>query len=97
MVASRVTGTIGDHGADVFVFRDLYGNIWLSLSRLGVNSTARMSDVPVPTTHGQMGLAPLASALNTVLVRLPFAVTLELDSGAAHEQIQRPTAPRYGF
>jgi hypothetical protein len=35
-----------------------------------------------------MDLAPLASALNAVLVGLPFTIPEELDAGAVDEQIQ---------
>ena len=35
-----------------------------------------------------MDLAPLASALNTMLSGLPFAIAEELDAGAVHQQIQ---------
>jgi hypothetical protein len=35
-----------------------------------------------------MHLAPLASALNTMLARLPFAIAGELDTGAVHKQVQ---------
>ncbi len=57
-----VVGSVCDHGADVFVFRDLVEQVWQNgavhcpavvcagypregPSRLGVNSTARMSEV----------------------------------------------------
>jgi hypothetical protein len=33
-------------------------------------------------------LAPLASALDAMLARLPFAITGELDASAVHEQVQ---------
>jgi len=35
-----------------------------------------------------MNLAPLASALDTVFARLPFAIAEELDPGAVHQQVQ---------
>ena len=38
--------------------------------------------------HGQMHLAPLASALNAMLARLPFAIAEKLDPGAVNEQVQ---------
>ncbi len=36
-----------------------------------------------------MDLAPLASALNAVLARLPLAIAEELDTGAVNQQVQR--------
>ncbi len=46
-------------------------------------------DVRRGGVHRQMDLAPLASALNTVLSGLPFAVAEELDPGAVNQQVQR--------
>lgn len=37
-----------------------------------------------------MHLAPLASALNSMLAGLPFAFAQVLDPGTAHQQVQRP-------
>lgn len=37
--------------------------------------------------HGQMHLAPLTTALNTMLAGLPFAIAQKLDSGAVNEQV----------
>ena len=50
----------------------------LSPSLPGVNSTARMSEVAL--VHGQMDVAPLASALNAMLARLPFTIAQKLEA-----------------
>jgi hypothetical protein len=35
-----------------------------------------------------MDLAPLVSALDAMLARLPFSITVELDACAVHKQVQ---------
>jgi hypothetical protein len=50
VAAAGVKSTIGDHSADLFALGDLVqqlGKTGLSPSLLGVNSTARMSEVAV--------------------------------------------------
>jgi len=37
-----------------------------------------------------MDLAPLAAAMNAMILRMPLAVTEELDPGAVNEQVQPP-------
>ena len=43
-----------------------------------------------------MDLAPLATALHTVLPGLPLAIAEELDAGAVHQQVQRPAGTAIG-
>ena len=38
--------------------------------------------------HGQMHVAPLATALNARLPHLPFAIAQELDAGAVDVQVK---------
>ena len=78
----------------------------LSPSRLGVNSTARMSEVAVSMARwtlrrepvGATGSSPPANAatLSAMLAGLPVAVAEELDAGAVHEQVQRPACTAIG-
>lgn len=42
--------------------------------------------------HGQMHLAPLATALRPVLARLPFAIARELAPGAVDQPVQGPVS-----
>jgi hypothetical protein len=50
-------------------------------------------DVRLSRVHGQMHLAPLASALNALLSGLPLAITDELDPCAVHQQVQGALGP----
>ena len=48
------------------------------------------ADVRRGGVHRQMDLAPLASALDTVLSGLPFTVAEKLDDGAVDQEVWRP-------
>ena len=91
MAPSCVAGTIGRHGADVSAHRDLLRQVWQDRA-VAISAWCKFHspDVGGGGIHRQMNLAPLATALNTVLAGLPFSVTEELDPGAVHEQIERP-------
>lgn len=91
MTTLCVIGTIGRHGADVFAHGDLPQQVWQNCA-VAVSAGCKLHrpDVGGGGIHSQMDLAPLATALNTVLAGLPFTVTKELNPGAVHEQIERP-------
>jgi len=91
MTTPCVVGTIGRHGADVFVHGDLLQQVWQNWAvAISAGCKLHRPDVGGGGIHRQMDLAPLAAALNTVLAGLPLTVTEELDPGAVHEQIERP-------
>lgn len=48
------------------------------------------ADVGYVGVHGQMGLAPLASPVNTMLLGLQLAIAEELDNSSVHQQVQWP-------
>jgi hypothetical protein len=50
-------------------------------------------DVRRGRVHGQMHLAPLASALNAVRSGLPLAITEKLDPSVVHQQVQVTLGP----
>ena len=94
---ARVTGTIGGHGADLFVFGNLVQQIWQD-GAITVSAGGELdrTDVGCSRVHGQMYFAPLASALNTMLRSLPLAIAEELDASAVHEQVQRSVSTAVG-
>ena len=90
MAAAGVIGTIGGHGADLFAFGDLVEQFRQhGAVTIAAGGEFHRPDVRRGCIHGQMDLAPSASALNAVLARLPFAIAEELDAGAVHAQVQR--------
>ena len=88
VAAAGVLGAVLRHGADFFALGDL-------IEQFGQHGTVAVAprgelhrpDVRSGRVHGQMDLAPLASALNAVLAGLPFAITEKLDTGAVDEQV----------
>ena len=91
MTTPCVVGTIGRHGADVFVHGDLLQQVWQNWAvAISAGCKLHRPDVGGGGIHRQMDLAPLTAALNTVLAGLPLTVTEELDPGAVHEKIERP-------
>ena len=90
MAAARVVGTVGGDRADLLV----RGNLAEQVRQNGAVAVAaggefHGADVRSGWVHGQMDLAPLASALHPVLAGLPFATAQELDPGAVEEVIER--------
>ncbi len=83
-----VIGTVGGHCADVFAFGDLVEQLWQDRTvAVAAGREFNRPDVRRGGVHRQMDPAPLASALNTVLSGLPFAVAEELDPGVVNQQV----------
>src|SRR3546814_12431637 len=57
--------------------------------RLSAKGEFDGADVGRGRIHGQMDLAPLASALRSVLANLPFAIAEELNASAVDQQVER--------
>ena len=108
VATARVIGPVSGYGADGLALRDLVERVWQhgavpcpaghcvsNVPRGAVATGGELdgADVGRGSIHGQMHLAPLASALDTVLARLPFAIAEELDADAVHQQVQRATGP----
>jgi len=91
VAAAGVIGTVSGHRADLFTFRDLVEQLRQDRTvAVAAGCKLHRPDVRSGRIHGQMDLAPLAAALNTVLSRLPFAPSpMELDAGAVNKQVQR--------
>lgn len=88
VAAAGVIDTIGGHGADVFVLGDLVEQFRQDRTvTIAAGGELHRADVRCGSVHGQMDLAPLASALNTMLSGLPLAIAEELDPGAVHQQV----------
>ena len=97
MAPARVIGTIGGHGADLFVFVNLFQQIWQG-GAVTVSAGAELdrTDVGCSRVQSQMNFSPLASALNTMLTSLPLAIAEELDACAVHEQVQQSVSTVVG-
>lgn len=97
VAAARVVGAVGSDGANLLARRDLVQQV----GQHGAVAVAAWGEfhganVGCGRVHGQMDLAPLASALHPMLARLPFAITQELDTSAVHEQVERPVGTAIG-
>lgn len=89
MASTGVIGAVGGDGANLFAFGNLVEQLWQDRTvTIAAGGELHGADVRSAGVHGQMDLAPLAPALNTVLARLPFAITEELEPGAVDEQVQ---------
>jgi len=89
MASTGVIGAVGGDGANLFAFGNLVEQLWQDRTvTIAAGGELHCADVRSGRVHGQMDLAPLASAPNTVLARLPFAIAEELDPGAVDEQVQ---------
>ncbi len=94
MAFTRVIGAIGGDRTDLLIcgnlveqFREHRGIAYIAAGDLDGAHFQR------PLVDGQMDLAPDATAGGTVLARVPFAFSLDLDPGAVDEKMQRLTAP----
>jgi len=75
VAAARVIRAIGGYGADLFALVDLVEQFRLGRTvTIAAGSEFHGADVRRGGIHGQMHLAPLTTALNTVLVRLPLSI-----------------------
>ena len=88
--AVRFMATIGVHGADLLTF----GNLVQTLRQdrtvaVAAGGELHCEDVRRGPIHGQMHLAPPASALDALLARLPFADAKELGAGTVHQPVQQ--------
>lgn len=89
VAAAGVIGAIGRHRADLFTLGDLVEQFWQHRTvTIATGGEFHGADVRRGGVHGQMDLAPLASALDAMLAHLPFAITEKLDACAVHEQVQ---------
>lgn len=98
-----VVGPVAGHGVDLLFLGDLVKQVWQDRAvtvAAGVNATARMPEVAVSMARctlrhelccatGPSDLAN-ATALNAVLLGLPFAIAREPDPGAVYKQVQWP-------
>jgi hypothetical protein len=92
-MAAGVIGAVCGDRADVFALGDLAQQVWQERTvAIAAGGELHRTDAGRGGVHGQMDLAPLASALNAVLAHLPLAIAEELDPGAVHQQIQGPSA-----
>ena len=97
MAPACVVGTIGRHCADLFAFGDLVEQFRQDRTvTIATGSEFHGADVRRGGIHGQMHLAPLECALNTILAGLPFAIAQKLATGADNEQVQRPVGAPIG-
>jgi hypothetical protein len=75
MTAARVIGTVSGHGADLFALGDPIEQIRQDRAvTVAAGREFHGPDVRGGCVHGQMNLAPLTTALNAMLARLPLAV-----------------------
>lgn len=87
--APRVIGAICGHGSDLFALGELVEQFRQDRTvTIAVRGELDRADVGCGGVHGQMHLAPLTTALNTVLSRLPLSIAEKLDAGAVHQQDQ---------
>jgi len=90
VAAACVVGAVGSDSADLLYLGDLAEQVGQhGAVAVAARGEFHRSDVGGGRVHGQMDLAPLASALHSVLAGLPFAITEELDPGAVDQQVQR--------
>ena len=76
---------VGGHSADLFVFGDLVQQLRQHRAVvIAARGELHLPDVRSGCVHDQMHLAPLSSALNTVLAGQPFNIPEELYAGAVH-------------
>ena len=89
MAAEGVSGPIGDHGSDLFNLGDLVEQFWQhGTLTIAAGGKLHRPDVGRGRVHRQMQLASLATAPNTMLARVPFAIAKEIDTGAVDERVQ---------
>lgn len=94
---ARVVGAVGGYRADLLVRRDLAEQVGEhGAVAVPAGGEFHGADVGCGWVHGQMHLAPLATALRAMLARLPFAVAEELDPGAVDQQVQRAICAAIG-
>lgn len=90
VAAAGVIRPIDGHRADFFTLGDLVRQVRQDRTvAIAAGGEFHGADVRRGGVHGQMDLAPLAASLNTVLARLPLAITEDLGPGAVHQQVQR--------
>jgi len=91
VTAAGVIGTVGGYRADLFAVRDLVEQVRPHRAiAVAAGGEFHRPDIRSSRVHGQMDLAPLASALNTVHARLPLAISKALDPGAIDKQVEQP-------
>ena len=98
VAAAGVVGAVCGHGADLRIFGDLARQVRQDGAvAFPAGGELHRADVGCGGVHGQMDLAPLATALNTMLARPLFPVAEELDPCAVHQQVQRPGSAAMGY
>lgn len=98
VAGARVIRAIGGHGADHFALGDLVEQFGQELAvTIAAGSKFRGADVRRGGIRGQMHLAPLTTALNTVLARLPLSIAEEIDAGLSTSRFRVPSARQYGI
>lgn len=91
VATAGVVGAAGCHRADLLTLGDLVEQLRQDRAvAIAARGKLHGPDVRSRGVHGQVHLAPLASSLNTVFARLPFAIVEELDACAVHQQVQQP-------
>lgn len=95
--AALVIGSVGGHGADVFVLSDLVQHFRQDrILAISAGGELHRKDVRGDGVHGQMYLAPLTSALNAIVSGLPLTIAQELDPGTVHRRVQQPIGAPVG-
>lgn len=90
VAAACVIGAVGGDRTDQLFLWDLAEQVGQhGAVAVAAGGEFHGADVGGGRVHGQMDLAPLASALHSVLAGLPFAIAKELDPGAIDQQAQR--------
>ncbi len=88
---------IGGHCANLFALGDLAEQFRQDRAvTVAAGGELHGANVRSGRVHGQMDLAPLASALDPMLVHLPLAVPEKLDSSAVHRQVPWTISPAEG-
>jgi hypothetical protein len=98
VAAAGVVGAICGNGADVFVVRDLVQQVWQDRAvAFPTGGEVDGLDVGCGRVHGQMDLAPLASALDAMFPGLPLAIAEELMPVLSTSRLSGPPERRYGI
>ena len=92
VASEHVIGAVGRDGADVFPFRDLVEQFRQDGTvAIAAGDKFHRPNVQSGPIHGQMHLAPLASALNAMFAGLPLAIAEVLRQGTTGEK--QPSHP----
>jgi len=89
VATTRVVSAISSDGAKFLALGDLVEQVWQDWAvAVAAGGEFNGADVRRGRVHGQMDLAPLASALDAVLSGLPRTIAKEFDPSAVHQQVE---------